>query len=455
MNILDQIHKTAICTAFDRWYGPTRYGLYTSLLEESQWWSWPMLQALQMNKLARLVQHAYDNVPFYRRRFQEAGVQPAEIQSPGDLGRIPLLTREDIQHNQDTLLATSVDRQHLRENHTGGSTGHPLTFYQDRPFQDWMAAEGLRTYRMAGYAMGERWAFLWGSDYDSRSHTGWQGRLKDRLIYNVSWINTFDVTSDTLAEAAHRLACFRPRLLVAYVSSARLLAQLVQEKGIPLQLRALQTSAEVLTPDDRTLLAQTFGCNIFDRYGCREVYNIAHECDAHQGLHILAENNLVECLDGNGKPVPPGTLGRIVVTNLNNYAMPFIRYEVGDMGILSSQSCACGRGLPLLTSIVGRTADVITSPGGKLLHGEFFTHLFYKLAGVRQFRVIQETLPRLRIQIVPEPDFNQQEVCTFLEETIHQHGDPGFDIAFELCTDIPAGPSGKYRFTISHVPLTL
>lgn len=456
MTLLDTIHGAAIRGAFGARYGRQPYGRYATFLERSQWWPAADIEALQMRKLAALLQHAYAHVPFYRQRFEAAGLRPADIQSVADLSRLPLLTKRDIQDNTERMLARSVDRRALLENHTGGSTGDPLTFYQDAEFRAWSDADKLRNYRMAGYELGKRWAFLWGSDYDARAHKGWRGRLQDRVIYNTLWINTFDLTADRLAEAAQQLVHFQPEVLVAYVSSATLLARLVRDRKIAgLRPRAIQTSAEVLTPDDRALLEATFGCQVFDRYGCREVNNIAHECDAHQGMHLLAENNLVELIDSAGQPARPGDVGRIVVTNLNNMAMPFIRYEIGDMAVPSAQACACGRGLPLLSSIVGRKADVITSPSGKLLHGEFFTHLFYKLGGVYQFRVVQETRADLRVQVVPGPGFDQQRAMPFLEDTIHRHGDPAFLVRFELCDHLPPAASGKYRFTISHVPLNL
>ncbi len=451
--MLDELHRVAIRVAFALYYGNQPYGRYANELERTQWLD---VQELQARKLRALVEHTYRHVPFYRQRWDHAGIAPQAIQSVADLARVPILTKQDIQRNFDALIADDVTRAQLVENHTGGSTGHPLTFFQDRNFIAWDRADKLRCYRMAGYRLGMRWAFLWGSDYDAQTHKGWRGRFLDRLIYNLVWINTFDLTTATLERAARELCAWQPEMLVAYVSSATLLARVIKARGIAaIRPRTIQTSAETLTPADRALIEETFGCRAFDRYGCREVGNIAHECDAHQGLHILAENNLVELLDAADQPVAPGQLGRIVVTNLNNYAMPFIRYEIGDLGIASARRCACGRGLPLLEAIVGRTSDVITSPAGKLLHGEFFTHLFYKVPGVQQFRVIQETRTDLRVQIVPSAAFERERVLRFLEETIHQHADPAFEIHFELRDTLPPASSGKYRFTISHVPLEL
>ena len=454
MGIVDSLHGAAIRSAFAIWYGKKPYGRYLAELEHTQWWPWQDIQTLQMRKLETLLQHAYEKVPFYRRRFTETGLRPENIRRSHDLAHFPILTKRDIQDHQDELLAEGTDPSNVTENHTGGSTGHPLAFYQDSNYRAWKDADVLRNYRMAGYKLGMRWAFLWGSDYDAREHKGLLGYLKDRFIYNLLWINTFDLSISTLTKQAEQLVRFKPQILVAYVSSATLLARLVKERVIEdLRPQAIQTSAEILTPDDRELLEATFNCPIFNRYGCREVSNIAHECEAHSGLHVLAENNLVEIIRGNGQPSKPGEEGRIVVTNLNNYAMPFIRYDTEDIGAYSDKVCPCGRGLPLLAAVKGRAVDVFTSPSGKLLHGEFFTHLFYKTRGVYQFQVFQETLEDLMVRIVPTPNFIRDSTLSFLEEAIHRHGDPAFRVRFELCDQIPPSPSGKYRFTASKVPL--
>jgi phenylacetate-CoA ligase len=456
MDIVDHLHGAAIRSAFAIWYGQKPLGRYLAELEQTQWWPWEDIQSLQMRKLESLLQHAHKKVPFYRRRFAEADLLTENIQGPDDLARLPILTKRDIQNHRHEMLAEGTDQRSLIENHTGGSTGHPLTFYQDQNYRAWKDADLLRNYRMAGYKLGMRWAFLWGSDYDAHQHNGWLGYLKDRFIYNLLWINTFDLSVPTLTKQAEQLVRFKPQILVAYVSSATLLARLVKEQEFEdIRPQAIQTSAEILTTDDRELLEATFNCPVFNRYGCREVSNIAHECEAHNGLHILAENNLVEIIKENGQPGKPGEEGHIVVTNLNNFAMPFIRYDTEDIGVYSDQACSCGRGLPLLAAVKGRTADVFTSPSGKLLHGEFFTHLFYKTSGVYQFQVLQETLENLVVRIVSTTNFNRDSTLSFLEEAIHRHGDPAFRVRFELCEQIPPSPSGKYKFTSSKVPLKL
>ncbi len=456
MRALSRLHSVAIRSAFAVRYGVTAYGKRAAFLEKSQWWTWSKIQALQAKKLPLLLDHAYKTVPFYRRCFDEHGLRPNDVKDLSDLKRLPILTKRDIQQDVTRLVSDQFKEKKKIEDYSGGSTGRPTRFYQDFSYKAWEQADMLRCYRMTGYQLGTRWAFLWGSDHDASTHRGYWGAIKDHIIYNLVWINTFDLTADTLLRTLEQMARWQPKIIVAYVSSVALLAKLIREKQIRgISPKAIQTSAEVLTPDTRQLIESAFGCPVFDRYGCREMGNIAHECERHNGLHILAENNLVELVDDNGRAAQPGSAGRLVVTNLNNYAMPFIRYDTGDLAVSAQQNCRCGRGLPLLSSVQGRISDVISSPSGKLLHGEFFSHLFYKVDGISQFRVIQKSRRDLLVQIVPAQNFQEAKVFSYLRQAISQHGDPEFEIHFELHSHLPPAPSGKYRFTISELPVQL
>lgn len=421
-------------------------------LKTHQWLSPQEVRQYQWRKLKALLTHAYEHVPYYRQIFDEHGIKPVDIQTSADYLRVPVLTKGLIQENLARLVAQNMGRAHLLENHTGGSTGQPLTFYQDRNYRRYASTGLTWGFQMCGFQLGDKQAFLWGSDYDSKEHKSWKNRLRD-WAKNILWINVFDLTENTLLDTAKLLSGWKPDFIWGYTSSVEMLARVVQRYDIRgIRPRAVQLTAEVVTRAQRKFIEDTFHCEVFNRYGCREVSLIAHECSAHSGLHILADNNYVEILDKNGQPVAAGEEGLIVVTNLNNYGMPLLRYQVEDTGVLSDEICECGRGYPLMKVARGRLVDIIISPSGKLLHGEFFTHLFYKVNGVRQFQVIQETKHDLHIKIVKGDEFSD-ETLRFLEQTIHDHGDPGFVIHFKMCDQIPPSPSGKYRFTTSRIRL--
>ena len=424
-----------------------------NVLSNTQWLSPEEIEGIQIQKIKRLLFYAFTNVPYYKRIFGEVGFRPEDLRKLEDLQGLPILTKKDVQDNGPDLLSRTARASAYYKNSTGGSTGEPLTFYQSMNYRSWAQAAIAHSFTMCGYHLGERKAFLWGSDSDSMDHRGWKNRwLNDLLRKNLIWINTFELTENLLEKAARTLVRFRPRLLVAYVSSATLLAKFLKEHEIKgIRPAAIQTSAELLTKAQRSLLEEVFGCPVFDRYGCREVSIIAHECEAHEGLHLLADNNYTEFL-ANGKPASAGETGLITVTNLNNLAMPFIRYQPGDLGVPGSvERCACGRGLPRMEVVAGRSTEVIITPSGRLLHGEFFTHLFYNLTGIRQFQVIQKTKSNLQVLIVPSANFKKDETCKFLYNNIKLHGDNNFDINIKIVDSISPSPSGKFKFVFSEI----
>lgn len=435
-----------------RFYDHKRELAFRSL-SSSQWWPRERLEQEQWRSLKRLLEHAHAHVPFYRDRFANAGVNPNDITSPADFARLPVLTKQDIQTHGPAMRATlGYQPDHAYVNHTGGSTGTPLTFWQDASYRAWGMADIDRNFAMCGYRPGWRQAFLWGSDYDAKPHTRLKGRLAD-LLLNRLWINTFDLNVTTLRQAVQQLVAFRPQLLVGYVSSLTMLARVIREERLvaPRPI-AVQTSAEVLTPAGRKLIEETLQAPCFDRYGCREVGNIAHECEAHSGLHLLTENNYTEFGEnGTSHSAEPKA---IIVTNLRNYAMPFIRYVNGDLAVPSGRQCSCGRGLPLMERLQGRTSDVIQTPGGRFLHGEFFTHLLYGVPGVLQFQVEQLTLPDLVVRLVTDSEDSYRAAQKHLTGLILEHGDPAFRCRFERVSHIAPLQSGKYRFTLSHVSLS-
>lgn len=413
----------------------------------TQWQSLDELHSIQLAKARRLLGHARQHVPYYQELFDQAGFDQESLTYMDQLAALPVLTKNIIQEQGDRLLSTAFSPSEYYRNHTGGSTGEPLTFYHSWEYESWGLADIWRNFFMCGYRPGERKVFFWGSDYDATHHKGFRERILNDLLHeNMVWINTFDLSEELLDRSVTLLRLFRPRFLVAYVSSATLLARYLKDHGITdIRLRAIQTSAEVLTTAQRRLLEEVFGCQVFDRYGCREVGNIAHECDAHDGLHLLCENNYSEFLV-DGRSTTQGETGLITVTNLNNLAMPFIRYQPGDLGRPSGRKCSCGRQLPLMEMVDGRSTDVIETPSGKLLHGEFFTHLFYKLKHIRQFQVVQQERDLLVVKIVPLPGFEQEQTVRFLTDAICTHGDAAFRLEFNFLPAIPPAPSGKFRF---------
>jgi len=370
---------------------------YRRELERSQWLSPEALQALQLNKLQRLLTHAYEHVPFYRQRFTEAGVHPRDLKTLADLRRIPILTKRDVQTHLNDLVAVNCDRAQLRRNATGGSTGIPTVFYQDTESQDYNKASKMRYRKWYGFELGDKTAFLWGATRDIPNMS-----LRARLNLKLKrqrWLNSYGVSTESMKAFAQELRAWNPSFLVGYSSSLYLFARFLREHSLDgIYPRAIESSAEKLYAFQRELIEDVFGCRVFDTYGSREFGAVAVECEQHQGLHTLADLHYVELIK-DGQPVTEGDFGDIIVTDLHNYAMPFIRYQIGDLGRPQPGVCPCGRGFPLIAEIVGRSNAIVTTPNGRYIHGAFFSHLFYGLEEVRKFRVHQRSLTEIDVLI--------------------------------------------------------
>lgn len=417
-------------------------------LMHSQWLSFEEIKALQFKKLKRLVIHAYNNVPYYHSLFKSINLKPQDVQTFRDLQKIPLLTKKKIQDNYEDLIALNFDHD-MHKNATGGSTGEPLIFYQNKLQREMNGADQCRCLRFMRVNPGDKCAYLWGAERDHPIMT-WKGKI-NVIISRKLWLNSFKMSSEQMNEFFETLNQFQPKGIIGYASSLEFFSKYLTENNLSLKFTPLgvQSSAEKLQKPQRELISSIFGCLVYDRYGCREVGNIACECAAHEGLHISAERIYVEFVR-EGQHVSEGETGKIVVTDLTNYAMPFIRYENGDVGTPVSETCSCGRGLPLMKPPVGRISDIFVLPTGEYIHGEFFTHLFYGVRGVKRFQVIQKSTNEITLKIVAAKGFDHDTLYSIEKEITDWLGSQ-VQIDFRIVDSILPTPSGKYLFTMSKV----
>jgi phenylacetate-CoA ligase len=407
-------------------------------MERDEWLSADEIRARQWERLRALLAHAGRHVPFYREAFAQAGLDAGALRGPEVLSSLPVVPKDLLRSRRDEFLSDDATTRGATANATGGSTGEPLTFFQDDLYRLHRQAVMYRGFRWCGWRIGGPLAYLWGSDVDSRSHRG-PGALRDALL-GVTWIDAFTLDDTAIDRVLARLRNADPDILIGYASSLGHLARRSLGMGGGPALRAVETSAELLTSDARLDIERAFRSKVLDRYGCREAGVISHECGANRGWHINTETVWLET----------DAEGRLLVTTLMNYSMPLIRYRNEDLVELGDRLCPCGRGLPLMTAVTGRRSDVILSPSGRAIHGEFFTHLFYGVPGVLEFQVVQKSLTDLLIRIVGGAEFTM-ELRSRIESTIREHGDVGFRVRWEILDEIPRGPSGKRRFTISEM----
>jgi phenylacetate-CoA ligase len=418
--------------------------------QRDQWLVPEQIAALQWQRLKRLLEHCHREVPYYQRRWRELGVVPADIRNLDDYAKLPLLTKADIRANFDELQADSW-RGRLLTKATGGSTGEPMRFGYTRESNDRRTAVMWRGYEWAGSRMGRRTLFLWGGAVGEPTRTH---QLKD-AIYNRLFarhvLNSFHMTEANMAEYADAIDRYRPEIIVAYVGPLVRLAQwLIANKRRIWRPQGIIGAAEALHEFQRKIIEQAFGAPAFNTYGCREFMLIAAECEKRQGLHVNADHLVVEL----HKPqhAPPDThTGEVVITDLFNYGMPFLRYANGDMATAATEACSCGRGLPLLTRVDGRVLDAIRTPSGHVLPGEFFPHMLKDVPGVQRFQLVQRQLDRLDLAIVRGADFDEASLAYIRREVVKVLGD-SVELDCRFVDDIPLTPSGKLRVTVSELP---
>ncbi len=433
---------------FTKVTGRDDFWRYYAELEKSQYLSSEEIRGIQLTRLKALLNHAYDNVPYYRRRFKEAGLKPEDLRTADDLARLPILTKKDIKANFNDLVAVNFPGKEMIPYSTGGSTGEPLQFYVTRQAKRWGSAAAFRAYKWYGYEIGDKAAYLWGARRDlpaKRRMTNQLGNLFFRRIY----LDAFNMSETELKYFVLRLTEFKPRAIIAYASAAYLLARYVKQRGIEgVTPKVVITQAEKLFDHQRQLIKDMFSCEVFDFYGSREVSAIASECPRHNGYHISAENVVLEFVRDN-EPVPPGDIGKILVTDLNNYAMPFIRYENEDLGVSSDSVCSCGINLPLMKSVEGRITDTLVIRG-KFISSPALT-LVFKDMPVDQYQIMQESEDKIVVKIVKGSGYTDADTLVLSELLQRYLGTIEVNIVF--VDSIPVGPSGKHRFIASKVPL--
>ena len=422
---------------------------YLKELEETQWWSPEQLRELQNKKLRALIKHAYENVPYYHRIFEERGLSDKDIQTVEDLPKLPILTKNDIRQNFSDLVVRDSKKYKPFLNATSGSTGEPLQYYVTMDVASINWAGEFRGWGWAGYKLGDKRATLGGSSLIANKPPTLFERVRRRVERNLP-LSAVDMNEAKMALYAKQLSEYKPKFVYGYPSAVYIFAGYLRKAGINnIQLQAIFTTAEMLLPQHRQTIEEQFGCKVFDQYGCYDGGPQALECSTHQGYHISAEKAIMEFVDENGNPVSPRHPGEIITTDLHNYAMPFIRYTVGDMGTLAEEQCPCGRGLPLMKSIEGRTTDLIVFSNGVTLSGPALT-LVFKDCHIRQYQVIQEAKDKLIIKVIKADGYTDQDTEHFLG-IIRAHAGEGIKIETEFVDEIPTTKAGKYRFIISKV----
>ncbi len=417
-------------------------------LERTQWLPPEQLHALQLQRLRALLQHAAQHVPYYRDLFARLGFVPGDVQRLADLQRLPFLTKPLIREHTDALKAD--DARGLARFNTGGSSGEPLIFFIGRERVSHDVAAKWRATRWWGVDIGDPEIVVWGSPIE----LGAQDRLRawrDRLL-RTELLPAFEMSEAKLDGFVQAIRTRKPKMLFGYPSALSHIARHAEQRRQrmdDLGIRVAFCTSERLYDDQRAAIERVFGCKVANGYGGRDAGFIAHDCPAG-GMHVTAEEIVVEIVDRDGRPVPNGQPGEIVVTHLFTRDFPFIRYRTGDVAVMGERHCPCGRGLPMLEEIQGRSTDFVVAADGTVMHGLALIYILRDLACVERFKIVQEDRLHTRILVVSSPAFDAVAEAHVVRKTKERLGSD-VKVNVERVTQIPADRSGKFRYVVSKV----
>lgn len=406
-----------------------------------------VLAARALERLRAILVHARDTVPFHAARMAAAGFVPERMTSPAEIAGIPPLTRRDVVAHGPALFSNAFARGELLEVMTGGTTSKPMPFFQDRG--SWAEKDGqaLVLRERMGWRYGERCAFLWGAAVDLPPGVrGRLGRVRDalkhRFVNRSLYLPASDLSDASLDRAIAALGRFRPRWMQAYPSAADLLARRVLARGLSLHVPHVLLTAEPVLPSMRERIHQALGSEVVSFYGSRECAWIASECAAEHRAHVNTAGVFLEALDD----------GRLLVTDLCNRGMPFVRYEIGDRGWLDPEPCPCGDPRPVLGGLEGRILDVIVLPSGRRVPGVIpdVRGIQRPALGIEEGKMVQQDLHSLDVYWIAGPNYQPDhlEVYRRFLDDIFFHE---LEIRMHQVERIEPEPNGKVRYCVSFV----
>lgn len=417
---------------------------YYKLYLKTQWHSETEMKALQLSKLKKLLNHCYENIPYYRSIIDERKIEIRNFESLEILEKFPVLTKEIIQANYNDFIP--INKQSIKGvkiKQTGGTTGNILFKRNDsitrssvwgsyRRFEDWM---GLKNHNNT--------LILMGGHLKKRNFIEKITSIFLGLLENSVTVDIYDTSNKTIERVINLLQKKDFYLIRSYPQFLFSVAQQLEQRRINFNVKAISTTAEPVMPEHRALFKKVFNAEVFDQYGCGEIGGIAYECEKHEGLHVTEERIILEVNEHND----------LIITDLDNYTMPFIRYWNADQSIINDKLCSCGRQSKLITQIMGRTCDYVIGINGQFLHWAYFWHLIFdsqiaNKRNLRKFQIMQNTKTNLLIRLVADPLSNEE--MEFIRTDIEKRlGDINIEFLYE--SDIANAKSGKYRPVINNL----
>ena len=418
-------------------------------LEKSQWLSTEQILALQQDKLQAFIRNISATVPYYRQLFSSLGITAADIKTVEDLTQLPFLTKAVIREQFDQLTADTSSG--LKRFNTGGSSGQPLIFMLGNERVSHDVAAKWRATRWWGVDIGDKEIVAWGSPIELGAQD--KMRLLRDALFRSTLIPAFDLTEEKLLAFLAQIRQSRPKMLFGYPSVFHLLAKTAEKHQINMQqlgIKVVFVTSERLYPYQRELISQIFNAPVANGYGGRDAGFIAHECP-HGSLHLSAEDIIVEIVSPDGKVLPVGEKGEIVVTHLATSEFPFVRYRTGDIACLGSAPCGCGRGLPVLASVEGRSTDFVVAADGTMMHGLALIYILRDIPGIEAFKIIQHSLSETEVQLVWPDGPLPADITSLIQSGLQARLGAEVKININQLNEIAPEASGKYRYVISKV----
>lgn len=419
---------------------------YIHELEKNEWLHRRQIEEIQWKKLTKLIKFAAHYSPYYKELFKKNNIDPVTMKNKNDLLRIPQLTKEDLRLYQKKMISI-IGKERFSKKITGGSTGQAVTVLKDRKAMAYQDAAMWRSLRWFGIDIGDKQARFWGVPINTGT------RIKYRIIdflMNRIRLSAFNFDEKSMKAFYKRLNQFRPKYFYGYVSMIKEFAEFCEKNNKDtnnIGIKAIVTTAEPLLMETRQYLQEVFNCPIINDYGCGEVGPIAYDCP-EGGFHLMADNLYIEIINEKGTHSSHGEKGEIVVTELNNYSLPLIRYNLKDIVEANYQQCKCGRGLPLINNVAGRALDVLIASNGEKVHGEYFNYIVEEIKkkglGLKQYQIIQKSINNIIIKIVRDTAYSK-EIQTYFENKIKERMGMNIKIEYKFVDKIEREKSGKLR----------
>lgn len=420
---------------------------HLAALEKSQWYSEAEFLELQREKLASLIRHAYDKVPYYRGVMKERGLTPDDVRDPSDLQKLPYLTKEIVRTRYAELVSEDAGRRRTRESASSGTTGTPLVTLRDQNSIEFEQASLWRHWGIGGLPLFGRRASLRGQPVVPPNQTTppfWRSNLAESQLV----MSGFHLSFEAGPAFAGAIRDFGARALEALPASAYFLAESMLAHGVRLDLDLVLTGSEPIYPMHREVIERAFGCKVFDFYGISERVAFGMECDRHTGLHVAPEYGIVELVDPEFRHEEG--VREVVGTGLNNYAMPLIRYRTEDFTKPLDLECPCGRKMPLLAPFETRVTGMLVTPNGRVMAYALVNYAFMGLKNIRKSQIVQEAPDDVVVRIVAGGEFSEEDRESVIGRLETLMGE-GAHVGVEVVDDIPREPSGKYRWIVSKV----